>query len=370
MPGSGKDKMQLNVPTNWSSELLEGIKDCPISTVYGRLPREIVGGGRPAAALPEISRKDVQTHIAQVRELGWDFNYVLNAACLGNLEYSQDGYNKIRELLDWMCEAGVTSTTVSVPYLIEIIKEHYSQLRVVASVFCHIDSIELAKFYQNLGVAEITIVQSYNRQFKFLEKFRKKLDCDLQIIVNNACLLGCPYRRYHANINAHSSQSGQENLPFDYPVISCTRVRLSDPGEVVKSPWIRPEDLHYYEAIGINRFKLSGRTKTTEWLITAIKAYTERHSPDNFAELLSVPNGYGSYKRKSYSGVPLVDLVVNNHALDNFLPFFLKNGCQLEDCRKCGYCDKVAMEAVLTDPMLNKQAVDGYKRLLEKHFTR
>ncbi len=362
--------MRLNIPTNWSSRLLEAIKDAPISTVYGRLPSEVIGGGRPAAALPEVSRRHAQSHIAQVRKSGRDFNYVLNAACLGNLEYDAAGYKEIRKLLDWMCENGVSSTTVAVPYLIDIIKKHYSQLRVVASVFCHIDTLDQARFYLDLGVAEITLVQSYNRQFKFLKNFVEKLDCDFQIIVNNACLYGCPYRRYHANINAHASQGGCDKQLFDYPVINCTKTRLERPVEVIKSPWIRPEDLRFYEEIGIDRFKLSGRTKTTDWLIAAVNAYADRKSPDNFAELLSVPHGFGSYKRKSHPGAPDVDLVIDNTALESFLSFFLKQDCQSRDCDSCGYCAKISKDAVRTDPVLSRQAVAAYNTLLKRHFDR
>ncbi len=360
--------MQLNIPTSWSPRLLDECRELPIISVYGRLPWEVIGGGRPGTALPYVSRPEAEAHIARVRRRGWDFNYILNASCLGNMEYTSTGHRDIRRLLDWMCEAGVNATTVAVPYLIEIIKRHYPQLRVVASVFCHIDSVDQARFYQDLGADEITIVQLYNRQFNFLRKLRQNLSCKLQIIVNNACLLGCPYRRYHANINAHASQCGQPNLPFDYPVINCSRVRLQCPAEVIKSPWIRPEDLHYYEGIGINRFKLSGRTKSTEWLIAAIKAYAQRRSPDNFAELLSVPNGPGSCKRKLPSGVPAVDLLIDNQALGEFLPFFFQQECQVEDCDQCGYCAEVAQKAVRTDPILNRQAVAGYESLLEQHF--
>lgn len=357
--------MQLNVPSNWDDELLSGLEDLPISSFYGRLQLDAIGGGRPAAALPEVSRPAAARHIELIHDLGYEFNYVLNASCLGNVEYLPQNYSAIRELLDWISELEVEAVTVSIPYLMELIRRHYPQLNIVASVFCHIDSVDQARFYQQLGVSEITVVQLFNRNFKFLQKFRQQLDCQLQLIVNNVCLLGCPYRRYHANINSHASSIFGSRPSFDYPTICCTRTRLSNPEEIIKSPWVRPEDLCYYENIGIDRFKLSGRTKNTPWLKQAILAYAKRQSPANFAELLSVPNGPGSINRKKYAGVPEVELVVDNKQLDGFVQHFIDQECQLASCKACGYCEKIAHKAVKIDTSLAKNAVSGYNKLLD-----
>jgi collagenase-like PrtC family protease len=360
--------MHLNVPTNWDDQLLSGLEGLPIHSFYGRLPLDVVGGGRPAAALPEVSRQQAARHIKLIHRLGYEFNYVLNASCLGNMEYAPRNHSAIGELLDWIAELEVEAVTVSVPYLMEIIRRHYPQLRIVASVFCHIDSVDQARLYQQLGVDEITIVQLFNRNFRFLRSFREQLDVKLQLIVNNACLLGCPYRRYHANINSHASSSLGCQPAFDYPTVCCTRTRLAHPEELIKSPWIRPEDLHYYEEIGLDRFKLSGRTKNTPWLKTAISAYAKRKSPANLARLLSIPNGPGSIKRRTYNGVPEVELVIDNRQLDGFMQHFIDKECQLASCQACGYCQRMARIAVKTDAQRAGEAVSAYNRLLEEQL--
>ncbi len=362
--------MQLNVPTNWDDQLLVGLEGLPISSLYGRLQLDIIGGGRPAGALPKVSREAAARHISLIHQLGYEFNYVLNAACLGNLEYIPEHYSAIRELLDWLSKLKIEAVTVSIPYLIELIHKHYPQVKIVASVFCHIDSIDQARLYQQLGVSEITVVQLFNRNFSFLRAFRQELDCQLQLIVNNACLWGCPYRRYHANINAHASSYLGTQPDFDYPVISCTRARLAYPSELIKSPWIRPEDLHYYEEIGLERFKLSGRTENTAWLKKAILAYAQRQSPANLAELLSIPNGSCSINRKKYPGVPEVELIIDNQALTGFIEYFMHRECQLASCSACGYCQKIALQAVKTEAKGAKMAVAAYDRLLNAQLNR
>ncbi len=361
--------MLLNVPTNWDDQLLIGLEDLPVSSFYGRLQWDVIGGGRPAAAVPAVSREKAARHIKLIQQLGYGFNYVLNAACLGNTEYSPKNQAAFRELLDWISELGVESVTVSIPYLMELIRRHYPQLKIVASVFCHIDSVDQARFYQQLGVSEITVVQLFNRNFNFLQSFSRQLDCKLQLIVNNACLLGCPYRRYHANINSHASSSLGIQPSFDYPTISCTRARLAYPEEVIKSPWIRPEDLHYYEQLGLDRFKLSGRTKNTPWLKKAILAYAGRKSPDNFAELLSIPHGPGSFNRKKYAEIPEVGLNIDNRRLAGFIQYFIDRECQLLSCKECGYCHRIAQKALKTEAELVKQAVSACDNLLAEQLS-
>ena len=358
--------MRLNVPTNFDPHLIEAIADLPIDTVYGKMQRDIIGGGRPSQALPEVSNDELVEHIRLVHQKGFAFNYLLNSSCIGNFASSGDFNTIFRSYMDWIVEIGADWVTVSIPYLIEIILRYYPSLKVSVSVFSHVDSVDQALAYESFGVHEITIVQLYNRDFAFLKKFREHLSCDLQIIVNNACLIGCPYRRYHANINSHSTQSGQECIGFDYPTVSCTRKRLQCPDEFIKSPWIRPEDVNYYEAIGIDKFKISGRTKSTPWLIDTIRAYAKKSSPANFADLLSIPNGPGSYRREKYDGVEKAGVFIDSKKLDGFLEPFTRFSCQTMKCDSCGYCREIAEKTVHIEK--GDGVVDAYNKILDRHL--
>jgi len=67
--------------------------------------------------------------------------------------------------------------------------------------------------------------------------------------------------------------------------------RLRDPSQLIRSAWIRPEDLRHYEEIGIHDFKLSGRTKTVAWILKCMRAYAKRSFKSNtdIAGLIFVP---------------------------------------------------------------------------------
>ncbi len=234
--------MRLTMSTNWDERLYRELAGLPITTYYGKLKEDVVGGGRPSYLLPQVSREEVARQVDLIHQAGAEFNYVLNSACLGNREYQELYQRRLFELLGWLVDIGTDMVSVAVPYLIELIKRRFPALKVSASIFCHIDNLHMARFYEKLGVDEITIIQSLSRQPAILRKYRKALKVDLQVIVNNACLFGCPFRRYHSNINSHSSQCGYEfqNVKIDYPVLNCSSVRLSNPVEIIRSPWVRP----------------------------------------------------------------------------------------------------------------------------------
>lgn len=358
--------MRLNVPTNFDPNLIKALEGLPIDTVYGKVQRDVIGGGRPSQALPEVSRDEVAEHIRAVHQMGFQFNYLLNSSCIGNLASTADFDTTFREYMDWIVRIGADWVTVSIPYLIEIILRHYPGVKVSVSVFAHVDSVDQALYYESFGVHEITIVQLYNRDFEYLKKFRELLSCDLQIIANNACLYGCPYRRYHANINSHSTQMGQECIGFDYPTVSCTRKRLESPEEFIKSPWIRPEDTAVYESIGIDKFKISGRTKSTPWLINTINSYAHMRSPANLADLLSIPNGPGSFRQKSYEGAESAGVFIDSEKLNGFIEPFKRSSCQSRDCSICGYCREVAERAVEVED--GEKATATYKKILDRHL--
>lgn len=361
--------MRLTIPTNWDNKLIEGCQGLPVHTVYGKMRYDLIGGGRPAGALPEVTKEQVKEHIKLVHDQGFAFNYLMNASCVGNLISQPKIYDQMRHYLDWIAEIKANYITVSIPFLIEFIHRYYPEFKLVVSVFSHVDSVDQALYYESLGAVEITIVQMYNRDFSFLSQFRNRITADLQIIVNNACLYGCPYRRYHANINSHSTMTGNDNIGFDYPVVSCTCNRFNKPEEWIKSPWIRPGDLHYYEEIGIDKFKISGRTKTTAWLLKVIRAYADRRTPDNIMELLSVPNGaLGSAKRKKYTPYDDTEIIIDNHSLGDFLPEIRKRDCQLLSCNQCGYCIRLAEKAVRFDGEACRAAGESYRGLIDNRL--
>lgn len=118
-----------------------------------------------------------------------------------------------------------------------------------------------------MGADIITLKQStFNRNFNMLKKIREYVKCELQLIANNGCLFSCPFGFYHTHLIPHASQRWNKyrNSIVDYCALSCKYIKLKEPVNFIRAVWIRPEDVHYYEKIGIDYLKLVGRPKFTD----------------------------------------------------------------------------------------------------------
>ena len=377
--------MQLSVATNFDDALIEGIKDYPVAELYGKLSADAVGGGRASFMLPKVGRRRVKAHVEEAHRAGIKFNYLLNAACLNNMEYTRKGQRAIRRLLDWISGIGVDAVTVSIPFLLETIKSDYPHLWVKVGVFAQVDSLRKARAWEAMGADAIVLDSlTVNREFATLRAIREGTRSELVLLANNNCLESCHISQYHMQTLSHGSQSGHATRGFmvDYCYLHCARAKLSAPVNYIRSDWIRPEDLHHYEAIGYRTFKVVERNAPTEVLVRRVKAYAERSYDGNLLDLIQgyayPTNGKAGAARKALLWrahyllrpltinlaklLPLKRLLtkrsmltpqegpppvyIDNKRLGGFMDRFLTEGCRDVDCESCRYCHRAAAEAV------------------------
>ncbi|MFH1465420.1 MAG: U32 family peptidase [Pseudomonadota bacterium] len=379
--------MRYTVPTNWQPDLVPALAGLPVDELYGQLPRDFVGGGRASALIGEVSRRQVRRHVTAARKAGLHFNYTLNATTLGNREWSLRGQRQLAALIDFLVDSGVDRVTVSLPYLLEYIKHRTRALEVMVSTQTLVASPERARRWEALGADGITLsVLDVQRDFAALRRIRAAVGLRLQLIANLLCLQGCPASGHHAAINAHASQRGGSRFAVDYCTLECTRQRLAHPDEIIRAGWIRPEDVHHYEQIGIDRLKLTTRGMTTEALVAILSAYAARRSPADLMELFPGPekslvfaNPRPWHMLRHYLHPHKVNLVrlarmrgltarralsIDAAALgEDFLAPFLEGRCDPADCDGCRYCHDVAARAVRIGEQ--EQAVADHDRALE-----
>ena len=309
------------------------------------------------------------------------------------MEFTRTGQRQIRRLLDWLSVIDVDSVTVAIPYLAQMIKKNYPRLKIHASSFANIDSVSMAKYWEDLGADLIVLPpHSLNRNFETLRLMRKYIRCQLELIANNACLSGCPLGDYHKTGSHMSQLHYREGFPLNFCAVNCSYMRLLDKTHFIRATWIRPEDLRYYEEIGIELFKITDRSQTTDFLIRAITSYTERKYDGNLADILAYPLTRRQPKRRKnlfhglrYFFRPLkinpffiskmaklssfnLHIQIDNRALDGFLDFFIAGGCRQkqEVCQECGYCQRISEKAVTWDEDAVVKATSAYRDILDE----
>jgi collagenase-like PrtC family protease len=380
--------MKLRVGANWDIAFLDGVKGTSVDALFGKLPFDIVGGARPGFVLPQIGRTDVEAYNKACHDRGLEFSYLLNAPCLGNIQYSKKGYGQLIDLLEWVDHAGADSVTVGIPYLVDLVRKRFPRLKVKVSTTARVNTVRKALQYEDMGVEEVIIDEHINREFKTLEAIRKVVKCNLELIVNNICLWQCPYNYEHVNHDGHASREGEENryCYLQYPGYLCLYRKLMDPVELLKSPWIRPEDMRHYEALGYDHFKITERFKRTPLLLEHVMAYENRRYDGNLLDLFTLPRkGAFTPVHLEYFIQPehvnimkiselqkVFDLEVreliqlDNRKLEGFIEHFKANDCNQVPCSSCRYCETVFEKVAVVKKEEVERAAQKVKTFSEK----
>ncbi len=177
-------------------------------------------------------------------------------------------------------------------------------------------------------------------------------------------------------------------------------MKASDKVHYIRSNWIRPEDLHTYESLGYDRFKIAEHDAPTETLLRRARAYTERRYDGNLLDLVQsydYPNPLADRYRGSWRWALRYFLAppntnpfrlrglarlaraegmlseregsstvyIENRKLDGFLDFLVQSGCRGKDCGSCRYCHEVAQAAVEVDAEFQRRRLELYESVLE-----
>jgi collagenase-like PrtC family protease len=386
--------IKFSLAANYDPELVPSLAAYPIDEVYGKFPTDGVSGGRPRYLATPLSEEDLRHYIALLSRHGIAFNYLLNGSCFGNREWTRPWQKKVTALLTRLGELGVQRVTVSTPFLLELVKRRFPKFKVRVGIYAQVDTPRRARFWEDLGADAITLESfSINRDFRRLAAIRQAVRCDLQLIANHVCLMNCPMQSYHQNGFAHASDD-TGTLFIDYCFLRCSRMRLTDPSQFIKSTWIRPEDLAVYEAMGYTTFKLLERGIPSAELLRRVKAYSERQFDGNLTDLL-LSYGFKEPVRKESLWAmrhfwkprqanplrlkPLLDLARLQGMLsslpespirvdarqipENFLDGFRHRDCASMDCGACGYCERIAEKAVSIEPEYRTAVLEKYAEM-------
>ncbi|WOO36831.1 U32 family peptidase [Anaerocolumna sp. AGMB13020] len=364
--------MYLNVPTNWDDRIIDKIQEIneeekykyKIQQVYGATLTNI-GSGR--LETPVLSDEVLIEHISKIQKLGIKFNFLINSPSLGGIEHDRSKRSLVLDTISWINSLGVDIVTVSIPFIGELVNYHYPNLKVKLSTMLDVRSVQNIRLLEKLGpsIYSITLSRFINRDFKLLKEIANTATYEVELLANSLCLHNCPYQMYHSDLvcwHARTEKGWRE--PFtDYRAIACDEVRLGDKSEILKAPWIRPEDLPAYQSVGIHSIKIAGRTFPTNWIIKIMEAYALGSFEGNLWDLI----------------IPFLPIHVDNKSLDGFLDYFLQKdfSCDIF-CGKCRYCYDMADKHVKFKDSREEYLQDLKKRLaariddtieLEPYFT-
>jgi collagenase-like PrtC family protease len=315
--------MKLFVPSpgdiNSLKELM-AVKEKIYSIFMAGSP-DYIGTGRSNLASPQLEDIKEQTDLAHKN--GVKMELVLNSSCMGGRQLTPEGYRINNWYIEKLVDIGIDSIVVADPYLVETISNNFD-VDVVVSVLAFVDSPQKAEMFEDLGANSIVIDSNVNRHFDVLHAIRDSVDCELKLLINEGCLYRCPFRYAHFNFFSHAfGPEPRPNVLDDYYYLKCLELRIEAPEQIIKSPWIRPEDIKLYKDI-TDVYKIGGRTHFADWILNCVNAYYGECYEGNLMDILDCPKD-------------LKDLFyIPNKSLDGVLEKQWMN-CK-KVCNKCGYC--------------------------------
>lgn len=322
---------------NKYDELNQMYEHSKVTETYGQIT---VGNdfcsGRADGSLPEVDFIKLRQYVKHSKEKNIQFNYTLNSSYMHNIEFTKRGVSKLKDFLYQLYDCGISDLTITLPTMIELVKSLDIDFNVTASVICQIDSANKALFYKNFGADRIVVSESINRNFRALKDIRSVFGDEIKIIINSICFNECTYRSYHYNQIAGASKMPADTFGMDYYTHRCAMRLCNDLSNFMRLCWIRPEDLHHYDQIGIHFYKLHGRELVLRGNpIRTVESYFREHYDGNLMELLDLFSE--RYKFKFY---------IENRELDGYIDKFVQSDFCTHNCSRCHYCDQFAERAI------------------------
>jgi len=322
-----------------------------VSEVFLKGPAGEIGSARENAYDP--SESELRKLCQKLHDRGFEVNVVLNATCFGGEQFRDEWIRKTVDVLTTLASMGVDSLTVADPYLIELINYYALPFKVTVSCLAFVTTPMKARYFDEIGVDRITLPPDVNRDLDTIRMIRKAVKCDLSMIVNEGCLLNCPYRYFCYNYITHRSTGPTEALLVpttgtfmramanDFYVMEEMSMKKKHPHLLLTSPWVRPENLKEYENLGITHFKLSGRNKPHIFLERCLEAYHSGSYEGNIFDIID--NGVRLAIDLRYLTCGVTVYYINNKELDGF---FKKVTSCSKNCTECNFCEEFAKEKI------------------------
>ncbi len=331
--------INYDIPMLFSDKYINGLEqilkvsDDKIKSVYGSARIGTIGQARYSEKIPKLKIVELQKFVAKIHNFKIKFHYTINSPWTDLKERKNQHKTLIINDFKKLTDIGIDAFIIANPYLISLVKENFPNVEIIASINFQTTTAYKFKSLLDYGCSSVVLDRPVNRNVSFLKKLNRYAN-KYSLLVNSTCLFDCPLQQYHANENGYFSSKNFGNIEKkEYCVNYCLPLIEKHPENILKSTWIRPEDISRYEEIGVLNFKIQGRTLEPEILLNLIKAYLERKTPnDNLFYI------FPDFSRK----YPELNKKFKNSKIDklNFIEYFFKEKINCStDCLICNHCE-------------------------------
>ncbi len=293
--------------------------------------RAVLGAGDWGA------QEELESDLKRIRTLGVKLDLLLNANCYGGRAISRSLEHETAALLEHLAGLGLLPEVVTTtsPFLAMVVRRHVPGIEIRASVNMRLDSTSAMSYVAAL-FDSFYVRRDIQRDLGAVGELKAWADThgkQLLMLANSGCLPYCPAQTFHDNMMAHDTEVAAAKNVGDWNPHLCARVYGEDKRfeEILKSSWIRPEDLAAYEAF-FPVVKLATRQHSHPRVV--IGAYAARRYDGNLLELLE----------PGFAGL-FAPYIIDNQ---RFPPGWMQTAATCaKNCSACGKCRELLAQVMI-----------------------
>ncbi|MDO8557539.1 MAG: U32 family peptidase [Candidatus Jorgensenbacteria bacterium] len=320
------NRSSLSIPCHWDKEVMDrivnikAVNGIKVMEVYGVLAEGgPVGHGRSRNSVVNIEMDDALKFRAYLKNLGLRFVYLLNAPF--KFDGSAEQKKQLNSYLEWILGSlRPDALTLTSHELMRYVRVLDKKIPLYISTIAGIKSWKDLEEFLDISPSRVIPHHDVGKDWKVfmkLSKFCKKEGVEIELMATESCLFRCSRR------DAHYKYLSQGSRDVSFHVV-CNSRKLIHPREfLLAGGVIRPEDVCIYEDAGVTCFKITGRSKPSNWLPEVVNAYQNRGYNGNLIRLLGIDP---SLCAENW-------IYISNAALNGFLGGFINKKTRREMIR-------------------------------------
>jgi len=229
-----------------------------VEDVYFPLPKKICGSGRPEQPSRNL--------FAFLERAPFKKTVLLNPILIKE-DFAQFSAAVLKILSSLNEEFGISSVTIADIRLAALIHTELPDFTITASTLLNISNPQQLTYLK--GIVDVIVPSTaIVRNIENLSKLRKNYNGKIKLIVNEGCLLNCPYRIQHFF---------EMNDARPYPASLCSDILEKEPWLRLTGAWIPPPFLYLFDGL-YDSIKLAGRVtlQDPKKYVKVLKAYIAR----------------------------------------------------------------------------------------------
>jgi collagenase-like PrtC family protease len=311
--------LKYSVPLIWEQEYIDNIigleqPNTRVTDFYGCIEDSPFSNGRVPLEHQKISRKKACQISDYIHKRGKRLKYLLNAPDT-NCHIIKDEAKKefITYLLNDLTVDVIVATSLDLIAYLRTLKPRLEiHLSTIAGIKKEEELLPFLPYNLQVIIPHHDACRYYY-DFSKLTETCKKNEINIELMVTESCLFECPWRDQHYQSLAERT----DDSPFHR---RCAHKRFENPASLFScGSFILPQDVRKFQHFGIDRYKITGRSKGKSYLLKTAEAYMLENYQGNVVNLMatadqSKPQAWIHIESQAFFG--MTDQYINKQEMD------------------------------------------------------